>query len=186
MTFGCYDSKDGSYLSETPPPNSRFLIEAGSNGEVPPGGTEILTNVLQPYIAPGEPVCYNSRIMWVFMSLLVFLQGITVMWFVMILRVAWRVLKGQGADDSRSDDEGDDDEVDEFDMAAEEAQHLPEAEPLRPVEQVVGVEELHIKRKGSPASSRFSAVRKEQASSSGIGVKKEILNRIGCDTKSTD
>lgn len=107
------------------------------------------------------------------------------LWFTMIIRVAYRVLKGQGADDSRSDDEDEDDAESDADVDTEKSQHLLDAEPPKPVEQVVGVEELNIKRKSSP-STRFSAVRKEQGSSSGIGVKKEILNRIGCEVKSSD
>ncbi|KZT13072.1 longevity assurance proteins LAG1/LAC1 [Laetiporus sulphureus 93-53] len=44
-----------------------------------------------------------------FLVLLSMLQVIQIMWFWMICRVAWRVVSGQGAEDSRSDDEDGDD-----------------------------------------------------------------------------
>ena len=177
MTFGCYSSSTGRMVSKKPPSGSRFSLST-VNGTVPDGGTEILTNIFQPYIAPGELVCYNKKMKYVFLVFLLALQGITILWFRLILRVAWRVLKGQGADDVRSDDEGDDEAEEVNDIV-----DIEPARPLQPIEQVVGVEEMNIKRKSSPASSRFSAVKSEQGSSTGIPVKKEILNRIGCETK---
>ncbi|KAI0248809.1 longevity-assurance protein [Lactifluus subvellereus] len=42
----------------------------------------------------------------VFVSLLVLLETIQSIWSYLIFKVAYRVLKGEGADDSRSDDEG--------------------------------------------------------------------------------
>jgi len=49
-----------------------------------------------------EPVYY------VFLSLLVALQCLQIFWFTIIIQVAYRVVNGQGADDTRSDDEDDD------------------------------------------------------------------------------
>ena len=184
MTPGCYSSTTGQLTSSLPPTNDRFRETPGKDGTIPNGGTEIWTNVIQPYAYPGETVCYNERMQSLFLALLLFLQGITIMWFGMILRVAWRVLKGQGADDSRSDDEGEDEneegtEDTDFELDLED---VSLQRPLKPLEEVVGVEGLNIKRKTSPLSSRLTGVKKEgQGSSSGIGVKKEILNRIGCD-----
>lgn len=175
MTFGCYSSQTGERVSETPPPGSRFLREPGADGKIALGGSEMLTNIVQPYLYPGELVCYNYKMKFVFLGLLLFLQALTVVWFFMILQIAYRVIRGQGADDDRSDGE------DEEDETVENDDEIDAEKAAKPVEQVVGVEGLYIKRKGSPASSRFSAVKKDQGSSSGIGVKKEILNRIGCD-----
>ncbi|KAH8118289.1 longevity assurance proteins LAG1/LAC1 [Phellopilus nigrolimitatus] len=42
-----------------------------------------------------------------FVILLIFLQFIQIIWFGMICRVAWRVISGKGAEDTRSDDEDD-------------------------------------------------------------------------------
>ncbi|GBE79426.1 TLC domain-containing protein [Sparassis latifolia] len=50
----------------------------------------------------------SSRLIYdTFLAMLSMLQGIQLMWFWMICRVAWRVVSGQGAEDTRSDDEED-------------------------------------------------------------------------------
>jgi len=46
-----------------------------------------------------------------FLVLMAFLQVLQLIWFTTILRVAYRVLTGGGAEDARSDDEDDEDEV---------------------------------------------------------------------------
>ncbi|CDO71382.1 hypothetical protein BN946_scf184908.g140 [Trametes cinnabarina] len=48
-----------------------------------------------------------------FFTMLVALQIIQLIWFWMICRVAYRVVTGQGAEDTRSDDEGDDGDDDD-------------------------------------------------------------------------
>ncbi|TDL29521.1 longevity assurance proteins LAG1/LAC1 [Rickenella mellea] len=56
---------------------------------------------------------YLSYDVWVaFIVLLVALQIIQMIWFWMICRVAWKVISGQGAEDTRSDDEDFPEEVD--------------------------------------------------------------------------
>ncbi|KAH9948353.1 longevity assurance proteins LAG1/LAC1 [Amylocystis lapponica] len=50
----------------------------------------------------------SRRIWYCSVSMLAVLQVIQLMWFWMICRVAWRVVSGQGADDERSEDEGED------------------------------------------------------------------------------
>ncbi len=89
-------------------------------------------------------------------------------WGFMIVRVAMRVLSGNGADDSRSDDEAD--EEDEF--VYEEAQ---------PLEEEVGVEDIDLKN-----WERRSGVKRQASSSTGVSLpghsdRKELLGRIGCE-----
>jgi acyl-CoA-dependent ceramide synthase len=70
------------------------------------GGDEIFMNIFQPFLSPAsETVAFNASIRWLFLGLLLVLQRITVAWFVMILRVIMRMLRGDGAADARSDDE---------------------------------------------------------------------------------
>jgi acyl-CoA-dependent ceramide synthase len=77
-------------------------------------GKEILFNVLQPYLRPGGDIYFHRAVTLWFFGGLVALQAICVVWFAMIVRVAYRVIKGVGAEDVRSDDEdeGDDEEED--------------------------------------------------------------------------
>ncbi|KAF4587148.1 Sphingosine N-acyltransferase lag1 [Ophiocordyceps camponoti-floridani] len=126
--------------------------------------------IFEPFLNASGRVCFNHTIKWCFLAPLLFLQFITIIWFIMIIRVAVKVIRGDGAEDTRSDDEGyAEDEDDEF--VYEEA---------RPLEEEVGVEALDLK-----GWERRSGVRR-QASSSGVSLpghsdRKELLGRIGCE-----
>jgi len=108
--------------------------------------------------------------MFGFLSYLLILQVMMFMWSVFIIRVAVRVLKGNSAEDIRSDEEEEEDEEQE-EFEYEEAQ---------PIEEEVGVEAIDLK-----GWKRRTGV-KRAASSSGISLsghsdRKELLNRIGCE-----
>jgi very-long-chain ceramide synthase len=128
------------------------------------------TYLIEPFTDPEGLVCFSQTVRWGFLSALLFLQGITIFWFCMIIQVAIRVIKGAGADDSRSDDEAEEyEEEDEFEYA--------EAQPL---EEEVGVEDIDLK-----GWERRTGV-KRAASSSGVSLpghsdRKELLGRIGCE-----
>lgn len=126
-------------------------------------------------------MCWNNGIKWGFLSTLLFLQGITLLWFSMILKVAVSVLRGKRADDVRSDDEGENEEELEDEEISTKAERLDDGEPL-PFEEEVGVEAINLKGRTSNAS-RY---RKSTSSSSGVSLaghsdRKELLGRIGCD-----
>jgi acyl-CoA-dependent ceramide synthase len=70
------------------------------------GNDKILANILQPFLDPSaESVAFNANILWLFFGLLLSLQCITVAWFMMIVRVMMRIVRGEGAADVRSEDE---------------------------------------------------------------------------------
>ncbi|KAB5528930.1 TLC domain-containing protein [Coniochaeta sp. 2T2.1] len=153
---------------------------SGSNAELagpfdPPASRGWLYP-LDPLLSNDGLVCYNNTIKWGFLSALLFLQCITLFWFGMIIRVAVGVIRGQGAEDSRSDDEMDGEEsVDE--VEAEEKDTEVEAKPL---EEEVGVEGLDLKgwerRAGVKRTAGATGV-----SLPGHSVRKELLGRIGCE-----
>lgn len=128
---------------------------------------------LQPLLKSNGLLCHNDTIRLTFLGLLLTLQAICIFWFAMIINVAVRVLRGAGADDVRSDDEGDEEEEeDEMEFVYEEAQAF---------EEEVGVEELDLK-----SWERRSGVKRTTTSSSGVSLpghsdRKELLNRIGCE-----
>lgn len=192
MPYGCYDAVTGAQTSND-------------------GGSDILSNVMHAYTNTGSDVCFNSRIHYGFLSLLLVLQVLTIIWFGMICRVAYGVLCGRGAEDSRSDDEGDEDEDEEIENQFADdkiidfvAQKEPELALLRdqPLEEEVGVEELrfnNIKKKGAngvavaaaaaAAASSTVPARRSKGRASGISIPghgdhKELLGRIGCDKPS--
>ncbi|EON64538.1 hypothetical protein W97_03771 [Coniosporium apollinis CBS 100218] len=168
MPSGCYSSLTGEKLSSD-------------------GGSDVLRHVLQPFRDPGGETCFNENIRWAFLGLLLALQVITLIWFGMIVRVAYKVLKGSSADDSRSDDEGEasEDEIEELevDHPTSASVQLKYAQPL---EEEVGVEELHFARRMSPSTRLY---RRSSGRASGISItghsdRKELLGRIGCDKPS--
>jgi acyl-CoA-dependent ceramide synthase len=163
INYGCYKGKKGSVIGPFPPPD-RF------------------GHLLQPFRDPEGIVCFNHQIKWGFLSALLFLQCITLMWFAMICRVAIRVLKGGEADDVRSDDEEEADEEDELDEKIP-SPTVGDIEQL-PFEEEVGVESINLKGRTSNAS-RY---RKGASSATGVSLpgnsdRKELLGRIGCDHK---
>jgi very-long-chain ceramide synthase len=58
---------------------------------------------------PGEGYYMTPQVHVAFLALLAVLQGILLLWFVMIVQLAIRVIRGSHAEDDRSDDEGDGD-----------------------------------------------------------------------------
>jgi very-long-chain ceramide synthase len=138
--------------------------------ETPPG----YGYLLQPFVVSDGLICYNDTVKWLFLAPLLCLEVLTIVWFTMIVRVAVRVVRGDGADDMRSDDEADGEEEEE----EEEDEFI--YEEAQPLEEEVGVEALDLK-----GWERRTGV-KRAASSSGVSLpghsdRKELLGRIGCE-----
>jgi acyl-CoA-dependent ceramide synthase len=155
ITYGCYSGRNGA-------------IEGPF--EAPDG----FWHLLEPFRDPEGIVCWSDNIKWGFLSALLFLQCITLLWFYMIVGVAVKVLRGGQADDVRSDDEGEE----------EEEEHEAIEEELLPYEEEVGVESINLKGRVSNASK--TRYKKSASSATGVSLpghsdRKELLGRIGCD-----
>ncbi|KAL5335184.1 TLC domain-containing protein [Aspergillus crustosus] len=87
MSVGCYHGPQDRLVGPTPFPSDSW------------------SHTLEPFRSPSGTICYSNNIRLWFLGALGFLQLITMYWFVLIVRVAIRVVKGQGADDIRSDDD---------------------------------------------------------------------------------
>ncbi|KAI7366446.1 sphingosine N-acyltransferase lac1 [Hortaea werneckii] len=166
MPYGLYSTKDSSRLSVN-------------------GGTNVVDNLLQPVLHPqAQTVSFNANIRWTFLGLLLALQCITLVWLVMIMRVVARVLRGEGADDTRSDDEGGEEE--EEDLPAQPSDHtsvpisMSSSDKAQPrfieVESTGEDFTTYPKRKGSSSKRRSKGI----SSGLNLGEHKDILNRIGC------
>lgn len=156
---GCYSGTMGSLTGPTPPPTG-------------------LSYLLEPFYNPTGMVCWTVPIKWVFLTALLFLQGLTLVWFSMILRVAVKVLQGGTADDTRSDDE---DETEE--TISPPSTPILEKVEAQPFEEEVGVESLNLKGR---TSKRSNARKNAGGSSSGVNLTADrvnLLDRIGCETK---
>ena len=157
-------------------------------------------HLLQPFRDPVGLVCWNDNIKWGFLTMLLTLQGVLLIWFGMILRVAYKVLSGQGANDTRSDDEDEDEEEAEA-RSLPESKMLPaEALPKGSIGQPIQEQEvlstdanLSFTRLSSTQTkqtqrspNRSSLGRKGEGHSSSVnllahsGDHKELLGRIGC------
>lgn len=102
------------------------------------------------------------------------LQVLTVLWLVMIIKVAVRVMQGESADDVRSDDEAGGEEEEEEEEEGDDEKDVAYAEE-------VGVDEINLR-----GWERRSGVRK-RTGASGVSLsghhsdRKELLGRIGCE-----
>jgi len=160
MLYGCYSSLTGERYSSD-------------------GGTEVLRHIMQPFQNPGGAICFNARIRYYFLAVLLFLQGIMLMWFAMIIRVVLKVLNGDGADDSRSDDDEEKD-VEQMDKPVVEVK--PALTTKSVVEHYVAADEINCKRR--PSSNTRYRGRKSGTTGGALSDRKELLGRIGCDKPS--
>jgi acyl-CoA-dependent ceramide synthase len=87
ILFGCYEGKKGSLINPFP-------------------SLDKFKHLLAPFGNPKGVVCFDHKIKWAFLIVLLSLHGLTLFWFLMIVRVAVKVLRGGEAEDTRSDDEG--------------------------------------------------------------------------------
>ncbi|KAI1822035.1 longevity-assurance protein [Xylaria intraflava] len=142
-------------------------------GPVPvPDGWSYL---IEPFRSPSGIICTNDAISMGFLCYLLTLQAIMIPWSMSIVRVAIRVVRGDNAEDVRSDDE-EDEEVEE----EEEEEEEEVREPVQLVEKEVGAEAIDFevwKRRNSVKG----AARSSGASLSRHSDRKELLNRIGCE-----
>ncbi|KAG5659642.1 hypothetical protein KAF25_002201 [Fusarium avenaceum] len=121
--------------------------------------------MLEPLIYTSGRVCYNSTIRSLFLSGLLFLEGLMIFWLVMIMKLVVRVLRGESAEDTRSDDEDE------------------ECDVKLPIEVQVDAEQLQFSKRNSNSekgsSSVFQAARGYNVSKE----KKNYLDRIGCEQR---
>lgn len=127
--------------------------------------------MLEPLIYGSGRICYDYTIKSLFLSGLLFLEGLMMVWLVMIVKLVMRVLRGGNAEDTRSDDEEDGEDE--------------ECEPIVPIEVVVDAEKLQYRSQHSSGGRGTSCVFQ---TAGGLGVSKDrkgYLDRIGCEQRIT-
>jgi len=173
---GCYRGKMGSITGPFPPPD-RY------------------GHLLEPFIDPEGVVCWTGQVRWGFVNSLLFLQVLTLIWFSMIVKVAVKVLRGGQADDTRSEDEAeadDESEDEEVDTELKKGKSVEATEPsdnggeLQPLEEEVGVDSLNLRGRTSLASQKRYQKSASYASGASMAGKKQLLDRIGCEKKTSD
>lgn len=88
MPWGCYSGKTSELISTDAYPDSFAYLFA-------------------PFRSLENPICMNRTIKWIFLSFLLSIQALSLVWFTMIVRVAYLVVAKGNAEDTRSDDEED-------------------------------------------------------------------------------
>lgn len=187
IQYGCYRGKNGAITGPFAP-ETRF------------------SHLIEPFRDPEGVVCWNNSIKWGFLSALLFLQGITLLWFWMILQVAVRVLRGEQADDSRSDGEDEEEELDcdqyeninkerkqeeelgyeNFGFSGDMRIAKVEENKLRILREM-DTEILNLKgRHLSPSVNRSRYIKSGGGSATGVSLsghidRKDLLGWIGCD-----
>lgn len=187
MAPGCYLADSGSAPTQFIPMSNTTAFDAH-------GGNDPWGNLLKAYNDPNGPICWNPSLRYYFLALLLALQVICCFWFAIILKIVYKVLKGNAADDIRSDDECEDEE--EIDPT-QPRQHDSTSTILNlattcgesglsamPREEEVGAESLSFAKMNGRRS-----VRRETSRSSAINMpshadRREFLGRIGCDKPS--
>lgn len=143
---------------------------------------DVFYHLLQPFRNPEGLVCWNDKIKWMFLSALLTLQVLLIIWFGMIIKVASKVLRGGEAEDSRSDDEGlEDEDENSEDLHGKDTCEEVNALKISPLCEEVGVDGISLTSRKTNPAKRF---RKVGSTASGVTIpsdRKELLGRIGCD-----
>ncbi|TGJ80550.1 hypothetical protein E0Z10_g8230 [Xylaria hypoxylon] len=147
----------------------------GDNLQGPSSIPEGQSYLLEPFRNPTGLICMTDGIRIGFLSYLLILQAIMIPWSAAIVRVAIRVVRGDSAEDVRSDDEEEEEEEGEV-----EKDQKMEFETAQIIEEEVGVDVIDFdawkRRSGAKQTARSSG-----ASISRHSDRKEFLNRIGCE-----
>ncbi|KAJ6102978.1 hypothetical protein N7486_005405 [Penicillium sp. IBT 16267x] len=125
------------------------------------------SHMFEAFLNPSGTICYSDSIRWGFLASLGVLQIITLIWFFMIIKVAIRVVQGNGADDIRSDDEDEDIEV--------EVQEKGRGQTV--TKGGVDPDLKALKRNAEVEGTAFST----GAGFSGRWERKGLLGRVGCE-----
>lgn len=121
----------------------------------------------------------NFTIKWIFLSFLLAIQVLSILWFGMILRVAINALRSGSAEDSRSDDEDEGEEEDEEENV--DISVSPNNESLsRAAAEKASGSEGSWRRANAPAPTRRGG------GILGDSDRKALLGRIGCDKPTHD
>ncbi|KAJ5683247.1 hypothetical protein N7462_006412 [Penicillium macrosclerotiorum] len=86
MSYGCYSGTTAEMISTDGYPDAFAYLFA-------------------PFRGLENPICMNRTIKWIFLSFLLSIQILSIVWFTMIVRVAYGVIAHGNAEDTRSDEE---------------------------------------------------------------------------------
>lgn len=86
MAYGCYSGTTAEMLTTD-------------------GYPDKWAHLIYPFLNIDGPICMNRTIKWIFLSFLLAIHSLSLLWFGMIIHVAIGVLRTGNAEEPRSDDE---------------------------------------------------------------------------------
>ena len=140
----------------------------------------------EPFFDQKGTICLDRTVKWVFLGLLFMLQVLSIVWFGMIIKVALKVVKGEGANDSRSSDE----EEEEEDEIKQEAEILKETLDLKKAVVPNRLAKFSPSGKARASGSEATPLPRQtglfQTGAGRIRVpgsrdRKELIGRVGCN-----
>ncbi|KAH8697273.1 putative longevity-assurance protein [Talaromyces proteolyticus] len=157
LPYGCYSGKTAVMYTANAYPN-RFAYLFG------------------PYLNEEGPICMNQTVKWIFLSFLLFLQGLSMLWFTLIVKIAINAVRSGNAEDSRSD--GEDEEGEEEDEETENQSNETARAAL--ADRNSNAESSWRRANGSVRT------RRGHGRVLGDSDRKALLGRIGCDKPTHD
>lgn len=143
------------------------------------GYPDAFAYLFAPFRSLENPICMNRTIKWIFLSFLISLQMLSIVWFAMIVRVAYGVIRTGAADDSRSDEE------DEVESNVEDATNgsvrLAAKESVSDTPIVNDAAPGLDRRRSNGANSMRARGRGRGRVPFDQSDRKALLGRIGCD-----
>ena len=162
-----------------------FACYAGATGELENDPAKLVSRwrYAEPFFDQNGTICLDRSVKWVFLGLLFMLQILSIVWFGMIVKVALSMVKGEGANDTRSSDE-EDDEVEE-----EEKTEMEELAEQQKETILNGKATLLSSGKARASGSEASPPRQMGLFQTGAGRirvpgskdRKELIGRVGCN-----
>ncbi|KAF7716659.1 Uncharacterized protein PECH_008230 [Penicillium ucsense] len=159
MSYGCYSGETAEMISTN-------------------GYPDAFAYMFGPFLSLKNPICMNRTIKWIFLSFLLSIQLLSIVWFSMIVRVAYRVVCSGAAEDTRSDEE-DEVEMDE-DSTHTGTVRLAAKENGNAAPAVVNENAPGLDRRRSNGSAAARACGRGRVPFDQSD-RKALLGRIGCD-----
>ncbi|OJK02575.1 hypothetical protein ASPACDRAFT_76986 [Aspergillus aculeatus ATCC 16872] len=146
MSYGCYSGTTAEMISTNGYPSAWSYL-------------------VSPFKDLNGPICMNRTVKWIFLSCLLALQLLSLIWFTMVIRVAVGVIRTGNAEEPRSDDEGE-----------EEEEYFAEKDGLNGSTHAIDSSNVDWRRANGSSAVRPRRVRLGDQSD-----RKALLGRIGCD-----
>ena len=158
-----------------------FACYSGATQEVEADPDKLsLWRYVDPFFDQKGTICLDRSVKWLFLAFLLMLQVLSIVWFIMIIKVALSVLNGEAANDTRSGDEDEDDKEEE-----EYEEEVPEKRgEIQSNGKPIPSSSAKAKSTGSDPPTRQTGL--FQRGTGRIRVpgsrdRKELIGRVGCN-----